>query len=156
MKKLIPLLFIVALVSCGKKEWSKEYLVNKCNKEMAKEEELQAKAAGLIVIFGGSDDLIEFRGFVHGERGYYPGRVALIDAAGLLPVREDVEDDDVLKDFFAREPGARAVEALWCVEEGYSRTFRTDVPHATFEIVEDGEPYCRGIVIDVADLGGAA
>jgi len=41
MKKLIPLLFIVALVSCGKKEWSKEYLVNKCNKEMAKEEELQ-------------------------------------------------------------------------------------------------------------------
>ena len=124
--------------------------------KMAKEEELQAKAAGLIVIVGGSDDLMDFRGFVHAERGYYPGRVALIDAAGLLPVREDIEDDDVLKDFFAREPGARAVEALWCVGEGYSWKFRTDVPHATFEIEEDGEPYCRGIVIDVADLGGAA
>ena len=128
----------------------------KYGSEMAKEEEQQAKAAGLIVIFGASDDLMEFRGLVDDERGYYPGRVALIDAAGLLPVREDVEDDDVLKDFFAREPAARAVEALWCVEEGYSWTFRTNVPHATFEIVEDGEPYCRGIVIDVADLGGAA
>ncbi|HEX4876598.1 MAG TPA: hypothetical protein VFV31_07995 [Chitinophagaceae bacterium] len=41
MKKLIPLLLIVALVSCAKKEWSKGYLVNKCNKEMEKETELQ-------------------------------------------------------------------------------------------------------------------
>ena len=41
MKKLIPLLLTVALVSCAKKEWSKEYLVNKCNKEMEKETELQ-------------------------------------------------------------------------------------------------------------------
>jgi hypothetical protein len=125
-------------------------------KEIAKEEEQQAKAAGLIVIFGGSDDLMEFRGFVHDERGYYPGRVALIDASGLLPVREDVEDDGELKDLFARQPGARAIEAMWSAEDGYSWTYRTDVPHATFEIVEDGEPYCRGIVIDVADLGGAA
>jgi len=50
----------------------------------------------------------------------------------------------------------RAVDALWAKEDGYSWTYRTDIPHATFEIVEDGEPYCRGIVIDVADLGGAA
>ena len=124
-------------------------------KEMVKEEEQQAKAAGLIVIFGASDDLMEFRGFVDDERGYYPSRVALIDASGLLPVREDVEDDGALKDFFARELGARAIEALWCVEEGCIWTYRTDVPHATFEIVEDGEPYCRGIVIDVADLAPA-
>jgi hypothetical protein len=41
MKKLIPLLLIVALVGCGKKEWSKEYLIGKCNKEMAKDEQLQ-------------------------------------------------------------------------------------------------------------------
>ncbi|UQV43660.1 hypothetical protein KIV45_17140 [Janthinobacterium lividum] len=64
--------------------------------EMAKEEEQKAKAAGRLVIFGGSDELMEFRGFVHDERGYYPGRVALIFAVGLLPVREDVEDDDAL------------------------------------------------------------
>ena len=124
-------------------------------KEMAKEEEQQAKAAGLIVIFGASDDLMEFRGFVNDERG--APTVALIDAKGLLPFREDIEhDDEVLKDYFARAPQVRAVDALWSDEDGYTWTYRTDVPHATFEIVEDGETYCRGIVIDVADLGGAA
>ena len=123
--------------------------------EMAKEEELQAKAAGLIVIFGASDDLMEFRGFVDDERG--APTIALLDAKGLLPFREDIQhDDDALKDYFARAPQVRAVDALWGNEDGYSWTYRTDVPHATFEIVEGGEPYCRGIVIDVADLGGAS
>ena len=122
--------------------------------EMAKEEEQQAKAAGLIVIFGASDDLMEMRGFVCNEIGAPTD--ALIDAKGLLPNRDSIDDDTSLKDFFAREPLARTVEALWCAEDGYSWTYRTTVPHATFEIVEGGEPYCRGIVIDVADLGGAA
>ena len=122
--------------------------------EMAKEEEQQAKAAGLIVIFGASDDLMEFRGFVDDERG--APTIALLDAKGLLPFREDIQhDDDALKDYFARAPQVRAVDALWAKEDGYSWTYRTDVPHATFEIVEDGEPYCRGIVIDVADLAPA-
>jgi len=124
-------------------------------KEMLKEEEQQAKAAGLIVIFGASDDLMEFRGFVDDERG--APTIALIDAKGLLPFREDIEhDDEALKDYFARAPQVRAVDALWAKEDGYSWTYRTDMRHATFEIVEGGEPYCRGIVIDVADLGGAA
>ena len=123
-------------------------------KEMLKEEEMQAKAAGLIVIFGASDDLMELRGFVDDELGAPTD--ALIDAKGVLPNRDSIDDDTSLKDFFAREPLARTVEALWCAEDGYSWTFRTSIPHATFEIVEDGETYCRGIVIDVADLGGAA
>ncbi|MGX9698155.1 KTSC domain-containing protein [Janthinobacterium lividum] len=125
-------------------------------KEMAKEEEMQAKVAGLIVIFGASDDLMELRGAINDEFSCYGGGVALVDAKGVLPFREDIDDDERLKDYWARVPGARAVDALWGKEDGYSWTYRTDVPHATFEIVEDGEPYCRGIVIDVADLGGAA
>lgn len=124
-------------------------------KEMLKEEEMQAKAAGLIVIFGASDDLMEFRGFIDDECG--APTIALLDAKGLLPFREDIQhDNDALKDYFARAPQVRAVDALWAKEDGYSWTYRTDMPHATFEIVEGGEPYCRGIVIDVADLGGAA
>jgi hypothetical protein len=46
---------------------------------------------------------------------------------------------------------ARKIEAVWA-EDGYSWTYRTDIPHATFEITEDGEPYCRGIVFALADL----
>ncbi|PLY41727.1 hypothetical protein CSZ94_14315 [Janthinobacterium sp. ROICE36] len=125
-------------------------------KEMLKEEEMQAKTAGLIVIFSANDDLMELRGAIIAEFNCYDGGTAHIDAKGLLPDRENVVDDDELKDLFARQPAAHSIEALWSAEEGYSWTYRTDVPHATFEIVEDGEAYCRGIVIDVADLGGAA
>ncbi len=123
--------------------------------EMFKEEEQQAKAAGLIVIFGIGADMMVFRGFVHAERE--APTIALIDAKGLLPFREDIEhNDEALKDYWARAPLVRAVDALWLKEDDYSWTFRTGIPHATFEIVEGGEPYCRGIVIDVADLAPAA
>ncbi|OYO29375.1 hypothetical protein CD932_19015 [Janthinobacterium sp. PC23-8] len=125
-------------------------------KEMLKEEEMQAKTAGLIVIFGASDDLMELRGAIDGEQYCPDGGTALIDARGLLLDRDNIESDVHLRDFFAREPLARKVEALWDKEDGISWTYRTDVPHATFEIEEDGETYCRGIVIDVADLAPAA
>lgn len=141
--KLTKELLAIALSGC-------EY-----GSEITKAEEAVAKAAGLLVIFGASDDLMEFRGAVHDERG--APCVALIDARGLLPFREDIQhDDDALKDYFARAPLVRSVDAQWCKEDGYSWTFRTDVPHAPFEIVEDGEPYCRGIVIDLADLAPVA
>ena len=31
-------------------------------------------------------------------------------------------------------------------------TYRTDIPHETFMIYEDGEPYCRGIVFNIDDV----
>ena len=125
-------------------------------KEMVKEEEQQAKAAGLIVIFGASDDLMELRGAIRDEFSCYGGGVALVDTKGVLPFREDIDDDEQLKDYWSRAPHARAVDALWCKEDDISWTYRTEVPHATFEVMEGDEVYCRGIVIDVADLGGAA
>lgn len=36
MKKIIPFILVVALAGCAKKEWSKDYLTKKCNKEMMK------------------------------------------------------------------------------------------------------------------------
>jgi hypothetical protein len=37
-------------------------------------------------------------------------------------------------------------------EDGCSWTFRTGIPHATFNILEDGDLFCRGIVVDLRDL----
>ncbi len=114
-----------------------------------------AKEAGLVVVYGLSDDLMEFRGAINDELGANNGCVALVDVKGLIPDRSEVEDDDdAILDCLLRKNSAKTIEALWCEEgSGYSWTFKTDIPHETFEIVEDGEKYCRGIVFALADAG---
>lgn len=115
----------------------------------------QAKAAGLVIVTGGSDDLMEFKGAINDEVGAYDGGTAYVDAKGLLPDRENIDDDDKLADYFARKPAAKPIEALWDAEEGYCWTYETEIPHVTFELLDDGETWCRGIVFRLADAGAA-
>ena len=47
---------------------------------------------------------------------------------------------------------AATVKAVWAPEgENLSWLYRTALPHATFQVNEDGEPYCRGIVFLLSD-----
>lgn len=115
-----------------------------------------AKTAGLVVVFGASDDLMEFRGAIYDEQGAYNGGTALVDANGLLPEREQIDDDEKLEDFFKRRKTAHKIEALWCKEAGYSWTFKTKIPHASFEVVEGAEKYCRGIIFALKDVASSA
>lgn len=154
---------VLAAVAPATPALSKELLAQVLNgrqtgAEITREEELQAKAAGLVVIFGASDDLMVLSGAIDDEASCYDGGHVLIDAKGALPAREDIDPDDdaALKDYFAREPEAKKIEALWCAEDDINWTYKTDVPHATFEVMGGDLVYCRGIVISVADLGGAA
>lgn len=118
---------------------------------LTREQARLAKANGLVVVYGQSDDLMEFDGAIYDELGAYNGTMALVDPKGLLPDRDSIEDDDTLADYFARKPKAATIHALWAEEGDYSWTFRTSIPHATFEVTEDGEPYCRGIVFALED-----
>jgi len=111
-----------------------------------------AKAAGLVIVYGASDDLMEFDGAIYDEFGCYGGDTALVDAKGLLDRSQvDDDDDEEIAEFVQRKRSARRIEAVWD-EEGYSWLYRTTIPHETFEILEDGEKYCRGIVFALADL----
>jgi hypothetical protein len=125
--------------------------------EITRDEERDAQAAGLVVVFGASDDLMEFRGAINDELGAYDGTTAYITADGLLPSWESIDrdDEDACERYFERKrSGSRAIAALWCAEiDGPAWTFKTDIPHATFDVLEDGEPYCRGIVFVLADAG---
>lgn len=116
---------------------------------------IQAEADGLVVVYGASDDLIEFGGAINDEGGCEEGGTILFDAKGVLPSWESAsESEESAKDYFERKATAKTIEALWAKEGDYSWTYRTDIPHETFEIVEDGEPYCRGIVFALADITG--
>ncbi|RKP44660.1 hypothetical protein [Pararobbsia silviterrae] len=110
--------------------------------EISREKEAEAKAHGLVVVFGASDDLMELRGAIHDEVSCYDGGEAYFTALGLLT--NECEDDDC-PHFAKLKDAAAVVEAVWSEGE-YSWVYRTDIPHATFEVLEDGEKYCRGIV----------
>jgi hypothetical protein len=126
--------------------------------EIAPEEERAAKAAGLVVVFGASDDLVEFRGAIHDEVGAYDGTTALI-ADGRLWQSECDNDGRGCPYAERAEREARArgveVEARWCAPgEDASWTFDArrghgTVPHATFDVMEDGDVFCRGIVFEL-------
>ena len=122
-------------------------------REITDEEVRQAKEAGLVVVFGASDDLIEFRGAIRDEGDCYDGGTVLIDTKGVLPSWDEAsESEESAQEYFERKAKARTITALWAKEPGYSWTYKTDIPHETFEIVEDGEPYCRGIVFNIGDI----
>ena len=107
-----------------------------------------AKKHGIVIVYGLSDDLMEFEGAIRDEVGCYNDGEVYVDAKGLIPDYStvDKDDKDAVRDCLAREGKGHRIDALWCDEPGYSWTYKTDIPHETFEGMESGDPYCRGIV----------
>ena len=105
------------------------------------------KAAGLVAVFGASDDLMELRGAIYDEVDCYNGGTAYVTSAGLYAQKCD---DDACPHEETARANCRQIHAEWD-SEGYSWTYRTDIPHATFDVLEDGEKYARGIVFALED-----
>ncbi len=118
-------------------------------KEITRQEGESARRDGLVVVYGASDDLMEFDGAIVDELGADDGRTAFVTRAGLV-VNEC--GNDKCPHFERAQQAATPIRQLWCAEPGYSWTYGTAIPHATFEIVEDGKPYCRGIVFALEDV----
>lgn len=118
----------------------------------------RAAQAGLVIAYGASDDLLKFDGAFRDEIGAYAGTEVVVDRIGVIPNFNDLVDNrghDLkgrLRDYFRREGDGKTIKILWRAEGDYSWTFETKIPHETFEIVEYGGPFCRGIVFSVADL----
>ena len=93
-------------------------------KEMTLTEEQQAKELGFVVLFGSSDDLAEFR-------GAYDDEIDCFDGGRVF------------------EKNGYYINAVWCEGE-YEWIYNTNIPHATFDVFEDGEKYCKGIVFERA------
>ncbi|MEG1513986.1 MAG: hypothetical protein RSD95_03770 [Clostridia bacterium] len=84
--------------------------------DMAKEKEI-------VIVYGMSDDLMEFEGAWYGEIEAYEG-TTVTSSLG------------------------RTISAIWCANghEGPDWSYKTDIPHEIFRIMEDGNIYCEGIV----------
>jgi hypothetical protein len=118
--------------------------------ELSRFDGREAKAAGLVVVYGASDDLMELEGAISDEFDCNEGGEALVDPEGLLD-RDRCCGDDEIADYVARKKSARTIRAVWGKGDT-SWSYETDIPHSTFDVLEDGEVYCRGIVFALADL----
>lgn len=106
-----------------------------------------ASAAGIVIVHGMSDDLMEFEGAIQDELGA-PGKAYLTNE-GLL---YNQCDNDDCPHYATEKECATFIEAVWCEEPDIAWTFKTSIPHETFLIKEDGDKFCRGIVFNLADV----
>lgn len=131
------------------------------NSEITNNEEKLAKQNGLVVVFGASDDLTEFRGAINDEKGHYEGGNIYLTKSGKIINADDVDgDDDAIQAKCKRSKNV--IEAVWCPEKSkYSELgdFRNvswlinaSFPSERFNIMEDGEIYCIGMVFSLSDL----
>lgn len=129
------------------KKWAEMLDGRRYGDELAESEEKELKALGLVVVFGASDDLCEFRGAIDDEVGCFDGGDIYVNAEGLIANNMDMFDDFVPEN----SPEFVLIKACWDCN-GYSWSYETDIPHECFKILDDDEPYCLGIIFAVEDM----
>ena len=113
---------------------------------------LDASDFDLVVVYGASDDLIEFEGAICDELGAYGGGTFFYDK----DFESFVDVDDSFEGFDLTD--SKKIIALWGKgTELYGNvdwTFDSNIPHATFRIMSrDGvDVFCVGMVMSVTDL----
>lgn len=115
------------------------------SEEMTRDEEKIAKDSRLLVVFGASDDLVEFRGIIDDEVGAYGDVTEIFGYYNILDKWQFNKEKD------SSALGTK-IKAIWAESGSPAWQMSTNTPHASFNIMEDGEVYCVGIVIDEIDL----
>ena len=110
-----------------------------------------AETIGAAIIYGYSDDGVMVDGVVSDQGSAYDSNTLWLDRKGFLPINEDLTLDDEpatvdeCREIVKRFDSAVKLKAIWG-DTGLAWRYETEVEHRTFEIKEDGEVWCRGIV----------
>lgn len=130
--------------------------------EITKDEERLAREAGLVVVFGYSDDAVELSGAIdhvelsgaiEDEVSAYKGTTVYLDGPKVL--ENDCDDERCPHYLRARKRAAR-FRAVWCKSPTDAAwTFDVPWPHETFRVVDKGEVFCEGVVFALADVSAA-
>lgn len=112
----------------------------------------EAKRDGLVIVYGMSDDLMEFEGAINDEADVYCGEEIAVTPDGIFE-GPNCECGKFACPYYREAiKNVKKIKALWCETEYAAWSYKTDIPHSTFQIMEDGEVYCIGIVFSVEDL----
>jgi len=137
------------------KEWSMKLNGRQYKQELTPSEREKAKLDRVIIVFGASDDLIEFRGDIYDEAEAYRGNI--IQLTNKLTIYDEDDNVESLEFNDAEIEKMRTITAVWCPKGKDGKVWATwcyitDIPHQTFDIFIDSEIYCRGIVFESQQL----
>lgn len=120
--------------------------------EITRGEAEEAKASGLAVVFGYSDDNIEFRGAIDDEFGAYgeEGRTIYLTQTGPFCKPDDLCDE--VPDCPYLKAAMDACKKIHGVYDHGKWKFTTEIPCERFTVYEDGEVFCEGLVFSINDL----
>ena len=126
--------------------------------EITEQEETWAKENGIVIVFGASDDLMEFRGAIHDEASVYDGGSAYLSKNGSMLDNYDYQNIQDLEGKLGLNilSTIKEIEAVWLPENNgkiyASWKIMSAIPYETFDIYEDEELYCIGIVFHIDSL----
>ena len=97
----------------------------------------QFEEDGVVVVYGASDDLIEFEGAIQDEGDCYNDKVFYLNKEGLTT--------SYSKNY---------VKVTHPHDGTAQFEYETNISCEWFNVVEDGELYCKGFVFNINDLKG--
>lgn len=143
------------------KEWAEK--LNNCEygDELSDEDKELLEKDGIVAVFGYSDDLMELEGAIYDEyeaydeKTYYWFGKSFVSNDRINEFLDEVDDE-----FYAFKP---ILEPLFRnnKEQSWIRTkhgkdcqfeYKTNIPCEWFNVMEDGELYCKGFVFNKNDL----
>jgi hypothetical protein len=105
---------------------------------------------GLVVVYGYSDDNIEFYGAINDEVGCYGSDTIKVTKAGVLHNPDC--DNDGCPYYAATKDSAKDIEAIWNDDGNPCWRIDADIPHEEFHIYDGTELFCIGIVFRLEEL----
>lgn len=128
---------------------------NQYREEITKELVEQAGQYGFVVMFGYSDDNVELRGAIDDAVGACNGTDVFFNKGNVVQLEEPFDDLDEQMDFLKKygiRLDKKKVSAIWDEQQEFVWSFKTDIEHATFDIFEDDDPFCKGIVFHISSV----
>jgi hypothetical protein len=130
--------------------FAKQFDGREYGSEVTPVESIALKAAGMVAMFGYSDDCVEFRGVIHDETS--SGKICITTTGRVLNEDQLQALQSLLDDGTLTKDLVPAVHTFKARHENDGWHITTLVPHAVFNVMESGEVFGRGIVFRISDL----
>jgi len=153
--------FLEANANISLKEFSAMLHGRDCQPNLTQNELWLAKKRGFVVVYGDSDDRVEFEGAIRAEGHTNP--LLRNRPAGVLALSENgelLDDESELYTEYVRN-NCNIITVFYCGKDGLNWAFESDIPHETFltydggydeEFAEFDDGFARCMVFELSSL----